>query len=94
MEEDSGGRICYFYPRLSPITALSETAAGFQREENLEVTKPTAAIALRAAFVAMPYTDGNDSQPVLCYRSYFRQAVRQSTSSCFLTIPLHFPISR
>jgi hypothetical protein len=70
MEEDSGGRICYFYPRLSPLTSLS-TAAGFQREENLEVTKPISAIALRAAFVAMPHADENDSQFVLCYRSYF-----------------------
>jgi hypothetical protein len=71
MEEDSGGRVCFFYPRLSPITAHSASAAGFQREQDLEVTKPVGAIALRAAFVAMPHTDENDSQPVLCYRSYF-----------------------
>ncbi len=73
MEEDSGGRICYFYPRLSPTMAPSGSTAahGFQREEEVEVMKPIAAIALRAAFVAMPHTDENDSQMVLCYRSYF-----------------------
>ncbi len=76
MEEDSGGRICYYYPRLSPITSRSATATGFQREDEIDITKPMAAIALRAAFVAMPHTDENDSQMVLCYRSYFpaRQA--------------------
>ena len=68
MEEDSGGRICYFYPRLSPNPA---TRVGFQREENVEVANPIAAVALRAAFAAMPHTDENDSQIVLCYRSYF-----------------------
>ncbi len=72
-EEESGGRICFFYPRLSPTTSLGSAAAGggFQREEEVEVTRPIAAIALRAAFVAMPYIDENDAQVVLCYRSYF-----------------------
>jgi len=30
-----------------------------------------AAIALRAAFLALAYTDANDGQTVVCYRSYF-----------------------
>jgi hypothetical protein len=72
-EEESGGRICFFYPRLSPTTSLGNVpgGGGFQREEEVEVIKPIAAIALRAAFVAMPYIDENDAQVVLCYRSYF-----------------------
>lgn len=72
-EEESGGRVCFFYPRLSPTTTLAGVAAsrGFQREEEVEVVKPIAAIALRAAFVALPHTDENDAQVVLCYRSYF-----------------------
>jgi hypothetical protein len=73
MEEDSGGRICYFYPRLSPTTSPSAgtIAQAFQREDEIAVTKPISAIALRAAFLAMPHIDENDSQLVLCYRSYF-----------------------
>lgn len=72
-EEDSGGRVCFFYPRLSPTTALAAAAnaRGFQREDEVEVLKPITAFALRAAFVALPHTDENDAQVVLCYRSYF-----------------------
>jgi hypothetical protein len=72
-EEESGGRVCFFYPRLSPTTTLTGavTGHGFQREEGVEVVKPITAIALRAAFVALPHIDENDAQVVLCYRSYF-----------------------
>jgi len=37
----------------------------------VEVLKPIVAMALRAAFVALPHIDENDAQAVLCYRSYF-----------------------
>jgi hypothetical protein len=81
-EEESGGRVCFHYPRLSPTTsiltsmpsgtssqaALSKT---FQREETVEVAKPIVSLALRAAFLAMPHVDENDAQTVVCYRSYF-----------------------
>ena len=72
-EEESGGRICFFYPRLSPVTMSGGPGAGpgFQREVEVEVLKPIVAIALRAAFVALPHIDENDAQTVLCYRSYF-----------------------
>ena len=30
-----------------------------------------AALALHAAFMAMPHTDENDGQIAVCYRSYF-----------------------
>ena len=71
-EEESGGRICFFYPRLSATTILTGPAgSGFQREQEVEVMKPIAAIALRAAFSALPHIDENDAQVVLCYRSYF-----------------------
>jgi hypothetical protein len=83
-EEESGGRVCFHYPRLSPTTSIQTSlslsgAAGstkvFQREEDVEVTKPIAALALRAAFQAMPHTDENDGQTVVCYRSYFPAAM-------------------
>jgi hypothetical protein len=35
------------------------------------VAAPIAALALRAAFLALPGTDGNDGAQVVCYRSYF-----------------------
>jgi hypothetical protein len=85
-QEESGGRVCFHYPRLSPTTAielsmpLSPTALpravkAFQREQQLEITKPIAALALHAAFQAMPHVDENDGQTVVCYRSYFPAAM-------------------
>jgi hypothetical protein len=83
-EEESGGRVCFHYPRLSPTTSIqtsirlnvnAPTQTGavkvFQREEDVEIVKPIAALALRAAFMALPHTDENDRQTVVCYRSYF-----------------------
>lgn len=67
MEEESGGRVCLFYPYLSPCT----TKAAWERESRAEIQKPIGLLALRAAFTALPTTDGNDGAMVLCYRSYF-----------------------
>jgi hypothetical protein len=86
MEEESGGRVCFHYPRLSPTTTIESSMAlnlsaqpravkVFQREEEVEVSKPIAAVALRAAFMAMPHVDENDGQTVVCYRSYFPAAM-------------------
>jgi hypothetical protein len=72
-EEESGGRVCFYYPRLSPNPGSSgKTATGkFVREELAAIAKPLSAISLRASFLALPYTDTNDGQSVLCFRSYF-----------------------
>jgi len=83
-EEESGGRVCFFYPRLSPTTSVqtsirlnlnTTTQTGstrvFQREEDVEAVGGIGSLALRAAFLALPYTDENDGQTVVCYRSYF-----------------------
>lgn len=83
-EDESGGRVCFHYPRLSPTTAIqssmslglnsssqSGTAKVFQREEQVEIAAPITSLALRAAFQAMPHVDENDGQTVVCYRSYF-----------------------
>src|SRR5438552_16273538 len=43
----------------------------FSREEQTQIAKPVTALTLHAAFVAMPHTDENDRETVLCYRSYF-----------------------
>jgi len=100
-EEESGGRVCFYYPRLSPnpgagsagmqwsASGTQGTSAGksdsglgatkdvknpsgnFRREDLGAIVGTLGAIALRASFVALPYTDPNDGQTVLCYRSYF-----------------------
>ncbi len=85
-EDESGGRVCFHYPRLSPTTSIPSsmnlgqsssagTAKIFPRENMVEVAKPIAALALHAAFQAMPHVDENDGQTVLCYRSYFPAAM-------------------
>jgi hypothetical protein len=83
-EEESGGRVCFHYPRLSPTTSIqtsmrlglnasaqSGIAKVFHREDEVEIAKPISSLALRAAFQAMPHKDENDGQTVVCYRSYF-----------------------
>ena len=81
-EDESGGRVCLHYPRLSPTTAIDTLIAMtipppagrvkvLQREKEVEIAKPVLALALHAAFQAMPHVDENDGQTVVCYRSYF-----------------------
>ncbi len=100
-EEESGGRVCFYYPRLSPnpggSSGVNSSVSGgkvsgtsgatsaqksvrhaggqFLREEFTAIEKPISAISLRASFLALPYTDVNDGQTVLCYRSYFPAAM-------------------
>jgi hypothetical protein len=73
-EEESGGRVCFYYPRLSP-GSVRGPAGKLVREEFAAIEKPLSAISLRASFLALPYTDTNDGQSVLCYRSYFPAAM-------------------
>ena len=68
-EEESGGRVCFYYPRLSPNPGVS--SGKFMREQVTEIAKPCSTIGLHASFLALPYVDENDGQTVLCYRSYF-----------------------
>jgi hypothetical protein len=102
-ENESGGRVCFYYPRLSPnpgagassvswgtdarsaaarktsasagtARSLKSTSGQFVRESVAEIERPVSAVALRASFLALPGTDPNDGQTVLCYRSYFPAA--------------------
>ncbi len=66
VEEESGGRICFHYPRLQPAAPPQETS--------YELNPLLEGHALRASFLALPHTDINDSEQVLCYRSYFPAA--------------------
>jgi hypothetical protein len=52
-------------------TKSVKNSGSFRREDLGAIQRSLAAIALRASFVALPYTDPNDGQTVLCYRSYF-----------------------
>jgi hypothetical protein len=67
MEEESGGRVCYYYPILSPCTVKP----AWERESLVPIQKPIGEMTLQAAFAALPTVDGNDGAVVLCYRSYF-----------------------
>ena len=96
-QEASGGRVCFYYPRLSPNPGASGVSWGsasvagsgktlgpakniapsgakFVREEFSAIEKQMGLVSLRASFLALPYTDTNDSQSVVCYRSYFPAA--------------------
>ena len=66
-EEESGGRVCFYYPILSPCTVKAE----WERESVIEIQKPIGEWALQASFAALPTVDGNDGALVLGYRSYF-----------------------
>jgi hypothetical protein len=109
-EPESGGRVCFYYPRLSPNPGAGsggvslKSGAGwnppksggapkanvttnaqgnsaksssqkFLRETFSEIAKPVTSVGLHASFVALPFTDTNDGQTVLCYRSYFPAAM-------------------
>lgn len=67
MEEESGGRVCFYYPILSPCTVK----AAWARESLVQIQKPIGEMSLQAAFTALPTVDGNDAAVVLSYRSYF-----------------------
>src|SRR5580704_10984800 len=104
-ETESGGRVWFYYPRLSPnpgagtggvslktggatppksggVTkttgapnrgsrSVRSSSSKFFREAFAEIGKPLTSISLHASFLALPFTDTNDGQSVLCYRSYF-----------------------
>jgi len=109
-EAESGGRVCFYYPRLSPNPgagsggATMKSGAGwkppksgggtkngatasasgngarsssqkFVREGFAEIARPVTSVGLHASFIAMPFTDTNDGQTVMCYRSYFPAAM-------------------
>ena len=66
-QEESGGRVCFYYPRLSAGSGGGKAV----REQYAAFAKPLSMVTMRASFLALPYTDANDGQTVLCYRSYF-----------------------
>ena len=73
---ESGGRICYYYPRLRPAGSLPEDAGSTPRkklETVAEFGETFTRTALHASFTARAILDDIDSEPIVCYRSYFPQ---------------------
>jgi hypothetical protein len=66
LDEESGARVCFHYPRLQPAAPAAERRA--------ELPAALGAWSLHAAFLALPHTDLNDGEQVLCYRSFFPAA--------------------
>jgi hypothetical protein len=75
VEQESGGRVCFYYPRLSPNPGAKGSAGKFLREEFASIVKPLETVSLRASFLALPFTDVNDGQAAVCWRSYFPAAM-------------------
>jgi len=59
---EQGERILYHYPRLQPTGGAAET--------NAVLLAPLDQVSLSASFRALPVTDGNDGEQVLCFRSF------------------------
>jgi hypothetical protein len=68
-QDESGGRICFYYPHLSP----SRNSKGTEQatETQFALHEAISTIGLHAAFIALASIDPNDGETVLCYRSYF-----------------------
>ena len=69
--QESGGRICYYYPRLRPRGNSEKVANMSNRESTKVFAEPLSKIALHASFDALAKTDHLDGEPAVCYRSYF-----------------------
>jgi len=64
-EAETGGRVCIHYPRVQ---------AGGPAAEAAESADAIAMLALRTSLIALPTIDPNDSEQVLCYRSFIPAA--------------------
>lgn len=67
MPGEQGERILFYYPRLQATTGAEETATA--------LLDPIERIALAATFRALPVTDANDGQSVVCFRSFLPSAM-------------------
>ena len=61
LEPESGGQVCFYYPRVQACAAESETAIKCDAYE---------ASALHAELTALPMKDPVDGEQVVCYRTY------------------------
>jgi hypothetical protein len=65
---EQGDRLVFHYPRLQAMTGAAE------RAESLDTLKPgqngLTRLRLAGSFRALPITDANDGEQIVCYRSY------------------------
>ncbi len=66
MPGEQGERICFHYPRLQAMAGPQEMVE--------KLLLPVERVALDAAFRALPVTDSNDGQQVVCFRSFLPAA--------------------
>lgn len=66
--EETGGRICFYYPRLQPAAPSVEMD---------EEVGPLTASSLHAELRALPITDPLDQAQAVCWRSYYPAAGSQ-----------------
>ena len=66
LEEVSGGRVYFYYPRLQAAAPAEETVAS--------IASGVSATFLHAEFAAMGATDANSGESVVCYRTYIPAA--------------------
>jgi hypothetical protein len=62
IDGEQGERILFHYPRLQSMAGAAEAATA--------MASPLERIALSATFRAMPVTDANDGEQVVCFRSF------------------------
>jgi hypothetical protein len=67
MPGEQGERILFYYPRLQALGGAAEAAT--------TLVAPLERIALSTSFRALPVTDANDSQQVVCFRSFLPSAM-------------------
>ena len=67
VDGEQGERILFHYPRLQSMAGPAESATA--------LTPPLERIALSAAFRALPVTDANDGEQVVCFRSFLPSPV-------------------
>jgi len=69
MEGEQGERLLFHYPRLQSMEGAQETSVPMVSPLNREM--------LDACFRALPVSDGNDGEQVLCYRTFLPVSVYQ-----------------
>ncbi len=62
LPDEACGRVCFHYPRLQAAAPAQETA--------IEIADPLRSYALHASWLALPVTDPNDNEQVVCFRSH------------------------
>ncbi|HEX4065129.1 MAG TPA: hypothetical protein VHZ09_03825 [Acidobacteriaceae bacterium] len=66
IDGQQGERILFHYPRLQSMAGPAECATS--------LAPPLERLALSASFRALPVTDANDGEPVVCFRSFLPSA--------------------